>query len=239
MNIFIVMIQQHCLDLFRSRHVILEIFFLLFFFSLFVIVSSFESELASETFVFFTLYLYIPTQILKIFILFSNLFNFNFINQYKWLYVYTSSKSIFFFACLLCYVFFGCFIPIISYLLFAYVLTFFAINDLSLLPLISFIFFIFNLQLLWILIFILTNSIFQKRKINSLLLATLIFIFSILFLFSFYDNLRFIFMNSLSGFIRGNSLMLSAAELSLISICVLLFSSIIVFFSFINMKKHL
>jgi hypothetical protein len=34
-------------------------------------------------------------------------------------------------------------------------------------------------------------------------------------------------------------LMLSAAELSLISICVLLFSSIIVFFSFINMKKHL
>ena len=71
MTILTIIIQQQCLDIFRSPRIILEFLFLLCLFTLFIIVAFFESELASETFVFFTLYLYIPTQILNIYFIFK------------------------------------------------------------------------------------------------------------------------------------------------------------------------
>ena len=239
MKTFKIIMQRQCLDLFRSWIITCEILFLLLLFFLFVFVAAIENELASETFVFFTLYLYVPSQILKIFILFSKLFSFNFISQYKWLYVYTSSQSIFFFACLLSYVIVGCFIPIISYFLFAWLLTIFANNDFALLQSMSFIIFIFSIQLLWISMFSLTNSIFHKERNYSLLLAAIIFIAFMFLLFSFLKNLRLIFMDSLSGFLIGSSLMLSVNELFLISFFILLFISIIFLFSFINTQKNL
>lgn len=188
----------------NSWNIKVNLLFNFFCMLLLIFVSAVEKELASETFTFFLLFIYIPSQLFFYSVGLDDLFSRSFIERYKWLFSYNASKISIYLGCLLSYLTYLLFAKIILLILFMVMLNLFAIQDLLILSVLKVIFLVALMQLFLFAIICCLNSILNINKLIRYLISLLIFITALIYLFNIFDSLSNLFFSNLSEYIRGN-----------------------------------
>jgi len=182
--------------------------------SLFVVVSYTEKELASETFTFFLIFVYVPLQLIKLFIELIDFFNENFFKRLSWLYSYNASKHYIYISSILAHLTSLLLIPFTLVTIFVLLLQLFAINDIVFLSalIIICVISLVNLFLFSIMSFI--NVTVKFHRLVRVFISLLIFLFSMNLLFAYVDSLNDLFINSLSKFVRGDGAVTSFDDIT-------------------------
>jgi len=218
---------------FRSWNLRINIMFLFFCMSLLLFVAALEKELASETFTFFLLFIYLPSQLYCYFVALENLYTRNFIDRYKWLYSYNASKLQIYFGCLISYLTHLLFMQVILLFIFVTMLNLLAISDLLILSAFEVILLVAIMQFFLFSIICCLNSILNFNKLIRYFCSLLIFLFILVCIFNVYDSSFIVIFNNLSKYIRGNQLGVSSSEI-IQSSNIIFFGSLILIF--INYK---
>ena len=188
----------------NSWNIKVNLLFNFFCMLLLIFVSAVEKELASETFTFFLLFIYIPSQLFFYSVGLDDLFSRSFIERYKWLFSYNASKIYIYLGCLLSYLTSLLVVQIFLLIIFMMMLNLFAIQDLLILSVLKVIFLVAAMQLFLFLIICYLNSILNTNKLIKYLISLLIFITALIYLFNIFDSLSNLFLSNLSEYIRGN-----------------------------------
>tara|TARA_Y100001970_G_scaffold291348_1_gene428159 strand:- start:4627 stop:5253 length:627 start_codon:yes stop_codon:yes gene_type:complete len=204
--------------------------------SLLLFVAAVEKELASETFTFFLLFIYAPSQLLCYFAELENLNTRDFINKHKWLYSYNAPRLHIYFGCLISYLTYLLCAQVILLFIFVMMLNLFAIGDLLILSAFEVILLVAIMQLFLFSIICCLNSILNVNKLIKYICSLLIFLLTLVYLFNVFDSSFSVVFNNLSGYIRGNQLGVSSSEI-ILSSNIIFFSSLILIF--INYKTTL
>ena len=213
----------------RSWQISINLFFIFFCMSLLLFVAAVEKELASETFAFFLLFIYIPSQLFCYFVSLESLYTRSFIDQYKWLYSYNASRLNIYFGSLMSYLTFLLCAQMILLTIFAMMLNLFAINDLLILLVVEVVIAVAIMQLFLFSIICCFNSILNMNKLIKYFFALFFFLLFIIYLFNVFDSSFNLILNNLSEYIRGNQIGVSEIQVTQ-SMSILFLSSLILMF---------
>ena len=191
MNFYFPLIKYEVYQIYKSLYLRCEIVLILFVSIFLLVVVQTENELTSETFAFFIFFLYLPSQFFKLLVLFSNLFNIDYLKDRKWIMSTSNSKSILMITGLVSYIFSACLLPIFCVFLFGLLLFSFSDNDLRIHSIAYTIMIIINFKIFLLLCFSCFNSFFPYHKTNLFLSSFCLFIviYIINILFGFFKNI--------------------------------------------------
>ncbi len=213
----------------RSWQISINLFFIFFCMSLLLFVAAVEKELASETFVFFLFFIYIPSQLFCYFVSLESLYTRSFIDRYKWLYSYNASRLNIYLGSLMSYLTFLLCVQMILLTIFAMMLNLFAINDLLILLVVEVVIAVAIMQLFLFSIICCFNSVLNMNKLIKYFFALFFFLVFLIYLFNVFDSSFNLILNNLSEYIRGNQIGVSEIQVAQ-SMSILFLSSLILMF---------
>ena len=216
----------------RSWSIRLNLIFLFSCMTLLLFVASIEKELASETFTFFLLFVYLPSQLFCYFVELDDLYTRNFIDRYKWLYFYNASKLHIFLGCFISYLTFLVCIQAILLFVFVIMLNLLAINDLLILSAFDTILFVVTMQLFLFSIICCLNSILNFNKLIKFFCSFFVFSLTLILLFNIFDSSFSLVFNNLSEYIRGNQIGISNSEMVQSNSIIFFISLILIFINY-------